>query len=60
MNQNEVEIEIGMIEKQIVLHIHYGNPDLSPVLIGLSDETLASLIEGLQQAQQQVKEMPDE
>lgn len=60
MNLNEVEIEIGMLEKQMVLRIHYGNPDLSSVLIGLSDETLANLIEGLQKAQQQLKEINNE
>lgn len=60
MQPNEVTIEIGMIEKQVVLHVHYGNPELSPVLIGLTNDMLAGLIEGLQQAHQRVTETPNE
>jgi len=60
MNNTEIDLEVGIIDKRVVLHIKYKHPDMQPVLIGLKGSELSSFIETLQQAQQQIKELLDE
>jgi hypothetical protein len=60
MSNTEIDLEIGIIDKRVVLHIKYKNPDMQPVLIGLKGSELTNFIETLQQAQQQIQEMPDD
>lgn len=56
MNNTEIDLEIGIIDKRVVLHIKYKHPDMQPVLIGLKGDELSSFIQTLQQAQQQIQE----
>lgn len=60
MSNNEIDLEIGFINKQIVLHIKYKNTDKESVLIGLKRSELSSFIETLQQAQKQIEASSDE
>jgi len=56
MSNTEIDLEIGIIDKRVVLHIKYKHPDMQPVLIGLKGDELSSFIQTLQQAQQQIQE----
>jgi hypothetical protein len=60
MSNTEIDLEIGIIDKRVVLHIKYKHPDIRPVLIGLKGDELSNFIQTLQQAQKQIQEMPDD
>lgn len=60
MSNTEIDLEVGIIDKRVVLHIKYKHPDMQPVLIGLKGSELSNFIETLQQAQKQIEETPNE
>jgi hypothetical protein len=60
MSNKEIDLEVGIIDKRVVLHIKYKHPAMDPVLIGLKGDELSSFIETLQQAQKQIEEMSDD
>lgn len=56
MSNTEIDLEIGIIDKRVVLHIKYKNPDIPDALIGLKGSELSGFIETLQQAQKQIED----
>jgi hypothetical protein len=60
MSNTEIDLEIGIIDKRVVLHIKYKSSDIQSVLIGFKTDELTSFIQTLQQAQQQIKESSNE
>lgn len=60
MSNTEIDLEVGIIDKRVVLHIKYKHPDMQPVLIGLKGSELTHFIQTLQQAQQQIQEVSNE